>query len=74
MAEEKIELSAPVKELLDEVDALYPLGMVHVDFTGDKSGFVRHDQGLAAFIHFRVLQRLYRDLRPDARRVTHCNT
>ena len=44
MAEEKIELSAPVKELLDEVDALYPLGMVHVDFTGDKSGFVRHDQ------------------------------
>ena len=41
MAEEKIELSAPVKELLDEVDALYPLGMVHVDFTGDKSGFVQ---------------------------------
>lgn len=44
MAEEKIELVAPVKQLLKEVDDLYPLGMVHVDFTGDKSGVVRHDQ------------------------------
>lgn len=42
---EKIELSAPVQELLKEVSDLYPLGMVHVDFASQsKAGFVRHDQ------------------------------
>lgn len=42
---EKIELSAPVQALLQEVNDLYPLGMVHVDFpTEARAGFVRHDQ------------------------------
>lgn len=43
MVEEKIELLVLVKELLDEVDVLYFLGMVYVDFIGDKSGFVCYD-------------------------------
>lgn len=44
MAEEKIKLNDTNQALLDQVNALYPEGTVFVQFHGDKSGYVRHDQ------------------------------
>lgn len=44
MSEEEIKLNDANKELLDQVNALYPEGLVFVQFKGEKSGYVRHDQ------------------------------
>lgn len=44
MTEEKIELNAANQELLKQVNDLYPEGTVFVQFHGEKSGYVRHDQ------------------------------
>ena len=41
---EKIELAPVVKDLLAEVNQLYPDGTVMVHFGDQKAGFVRHDQ------------------------------
>lgn len=41
---EEIKLNKQNQELLDEVNSLYPEGTVFVQFHGDKSGYVRHDQ------------------------------
>lgn len=42
--EPEIKLNDQVKELKDEVNELYPNGTVLVQFHGQKSGWVRHDQ------------------------------
>lgn len=42
--EQEIKLNEANKELLDEVNKLYPEGSVFVQFKGEKSGYVRHDQ------------------------------
>lgn len=44
MAEEEIKLNQANQALLDQVNALYPEGTVFVQFHGEKSGYVRHDQ------------------------------
>lgn len=44
MSEAEIKLNDTNKKLLDEVNALYPEGTVFVQFHGEKSGYVRHDQ------------------------------
>lgn len=44
MSEEEIKLNATNQALLDEINSLYPDGTVFVQFHGEKSGYVRHDQ------------------------------
>lgn len=44
MTEEAIKLNQANQELLDQVNKLYPEGTVFVQFHGEKSGYVRHDQ------------------------------
>lgn len=44
MTEERITLNKENQALLDQVNSLYPEGSVFVQFHGDKSGYVRHDQ------------------------------
>lgn len=44
MTEEVIKLNQANQELLDQVNQLYPEGTVFVQFHGEKSGYVRHDQ------------------------------
>ncbi|WP_302117816.1 IpaB/EvcA family protein [uncultured Limosilactobacillus sp.] len=44
MTEEIIKLNKENQALLDQVNSLYPEGSVFVQFHGDKSGYVRHDQ------------------------------
>lgn len=44
MTEETIKLNKENQALLDQVNSLYPEGSVFVQFHGDKSGYVRHDQ------------------------------
>lgn len=44
MSEEVIKLNKTNQELLDQVNKLYPEGTVFVQFHGEKSGYVRHDQ------------------------------
>lgn len=44
MAEETIKLNDTNQALLDQVNQLYPEGTVFVQFHGEKSGYVRHDQ------------------------------
>jgi hypothetical protein len=41
---EEIKLNAANQELLKQVNELYPEGTVFVQFHGEKSGYVRHDQ------------------------------
>ncbi|WP_288635919.1 IpaB/EvcA family protein [uncultured Limosilactobacillus sp.] len=41
---EEIKLNAANQELLKQVNDLYPEGSVFVQFHGEKSGYVRHDQ------------------------------
>ena len=41
---EEIKLNAANQELLKQVNELYPEGNVFVQFHGEKSGYVRHDQ------------------------------
>ena len=41
---EEIKLNAANPELLKQVNDLYPEGSVFVQFHGEKSGYVRHDQ------------------------------
>lgn len=41
---EEIKLNKANQDLLDEVNDLFPRGSVFVQFHGEKSGFVRHDQ------------------------------
>lgn len=44
MTEEAIKLNQANQELLEQVNQLYPEGTVFVQFHGEKSGYVRHDQ------------------------------
>ena len=44
MSEEEIKLNETNQALLDEINSLYPDGTVFVQFHGEKSGYVRHDQ------------------------------
>ena len=46
MTEERITLNKENQALLDQVNSLYPEGSVFVQFHGDKSGYVRHDQAI----------------------------
>ena len=41
---EELKLNKANQDLLDEVNDLFPRGSVFVQFHGEKSGFVRHDQ------------------------------
>ena len=41
---EEIKLNKANQDLLDEVNDLFPRGSVFIQFHGEKSGFVRHDQ------------------------------
>lgn len=45
---EEIKLNKVNQDLLDEVNDLFPRGSVFVQFHGEKSGFVRHDQAETA--------------------------
>lgn len=44
MTEQEIKLNKATQDLLDAVNDLFPRGSVFVQFHGEKSGFVRHDQ------------------------------
>lgn len=42
--EQPIKLNQEAQSLLDAVNAIYPQGSVFVQFEGEKSGWLRHDQ------------------------------